>query len=81
MQHFLRLAKISHFHGSILTGLGLPHTSLARLRDLKRFVSSYFVYNLAILAILLFHPHLDGDKLRPDFQTTWKFYGVHPTHP
>jgi uncharacterized protein (DUF885 family) len=33
------------------------------------------------MPIEMLRADMEGNKLTPDFQTTWKFYGEHPTHP
>ena len=33
------------------------------------------------MPIEMLRADMEGNKLTPDFQTTWKFYGDHPTHP
>jgi hypothetical protein len=33
------------------------------------------------MPIEILRADLTGQKLTKDFQTSWKFYGEHPTHP
>ena len=33
------------------------------------------------MSIEMLRADLENGKLTADFQTTWKYYGEHPTHP